>query len=459
MVNIAKPPSKEYQLRVIIYKTKEVPNFDTMSDCSDLFVRSWLEDPKDKSVFDSAKKMLKKVSTWLNPFKDKAKAARKLEKAKAEEPQESDTHWRCRNGKGSWNWRIKINISLPRAFPYLHLQLWDRDIFKWNDCIAETNLNCATNFIRAHRNEEVVNFFKKRPSKKERRMAKNPKKIDPKKIPKKSEQDIGKEEAKHSVNMVYGYLGLNDPADSDWLSMYKHDFENDKREYMGKILVAMEVLPMHVAQSRPAGFGRSEPNMNPFLPRPVGRFRFSWNPIYMLLECLGPKMCFRCACCLVCVGITLLMVFGGPFINLVLTTLSPYFGEAWFWLLVVLSCDFCSCCCAAMELHAKYMEHVKDMQEQAEDANEATKRLISSNLAEDEEEAARDSDESGKDSDMSGDDSDDSGAEMDKDHHEEQDRAPRTNDTIDSATKDGGIEMSKQKGKSEDKESLLGSMS
>ena len=58
---------------------------------------------------------------------------------------ETDTHWRAKKGKGSWNYRLKFPIELgPRTratkFPYLHIQMWDRDILKWNDCIAEVGI-------------------------------------------------------------------------------------------------------------------------------------------------------------------------------------------------------------------------------------------------------------------------------------------------------------------------------
>lgn len=72
-------------------------------------------------------------------------------------PQETDIHWRCRGGTGvrcpctasrpfvahpddvflplhapdspqSFNWRMKFPIKFPSPFPLLHLQLWDKDI-------------------------------------------------------------------------------------------------------------------------------------------------------------------------------------------------------------------------------------------------------------------------------------------------------------------------------------------
>lgn len=37
----------------------------------------------------------------------------------------------------------------------------------------------------------------------------------------------------------------------------------------GKVLISMEILPKADADNIPAGFGRSDPNMNPVLPKPV----------------------------------------------------------------------------------------------------------------------------------------------------------------------------------------------
>lgn len=47
-----------------------------------------------------------------------------------EAAQETDTHWRCKKGKGSFNWRMKFDVELPMKFPYLTVQMWDRDIVK-----------------------------------------------------------------------------------------------------------------------------------------------------------------------------------------------------------------------------------------------------------------------------------------------------------------------------------------
>lgn len=39
------------------------------------------------------------------------------------------------------------------------------------------------------------------------------------------------------------------------------------------MLITIEILPKTLADARPAGKGRSEPNTNPFLPPPTGRMK------------------------------------------------------------------------------------------------------------------------------------------------------------------------------------------
>ena len=94
------PPSQIFEVRVVIWKTKNVPNMDSFEGMSDLFVKCWPEGCK---------------------------------------PQETDTHWRCQKGKASFNWRLIFDVELGHntkamKFPYFHFQLWDRDLLKWNDC-------------------------------------------------------------------------------------------------------------------------------------------------------------------------------------------------------------------------------------------------------------------------------------------------------------------------------------
>jgi len=71
-LDIRPAPREDYELRVIIWGTKDVVYKDEATQCNDLYVRGILG------------------KTTL----------------------ESDTHWRCR-AKGSFNWRWKIPMKLP----------------------------------------------------------------------------------------------------------------------------------------------------------------------------------------------------------------------------------------------------------------------------------------------------------------------------------------------------------
>lgn len=95
----------QYELRVIVWKTRNVVAMDTVSNMNDLFVRCWME-------------------------------------GKEKQKQQTDCHYRCKGGKGSFNWRMKFPLSLPMKALYetLHLQIWDRDIFRYSDTAPPTFL-------------------------------------------------------------------------------------------------------------------------------------------------------------------------------------------------------------------------------------------------------------------------------------------------------------------------------
>ncbi len=112
--DVSLPPKQIFEVRVVIWKTKDVPPMDSLEGMSDLFVKCWPEGC---------------------------------------DPQETDTHWRCKKGKASFNWRMLFDVELghnTRAmkFPYFHLQLWDRDILKWNDCAVKVLLILVDIIVR-----------------------------------------------------------------------------------------------------------------------------------------------------------------------------------------------------------------------------------------------------------------------------------------------------------------------
>lgn len=59
-----------------------------------------------------------------------------------------------------------------------------------------------------------------------------------------------------------------------------------------------------------AGSGRSDPNQNPYLEPPTGRFEFSFNPFKLLSSLVGPKLEKKMICCCIisCIIILLLLV-------------------------------------------------------------------------------------------------------------------------------------------------------
>lgn len=127
LVNVAPPEDTVYEMRVIVWKCEDVPSFDFLTKQNDLYVRC-----------------------NFNGFSEKAW-------------KETDTHWRAKKGKASWNYRIKMpNIKLPlsKLKSRLTFQIWDRDVTKWNDLIAETVLDLSSHLRAAFlRNDERYEVF------------------------------------------------------------------------------------------------------------------------------------------------------------------------------------------------------------------------------------------------------------------------------------------------------------
>lgn len=59
---------------------------------------------------------------------------------------------------------MKFDVELgpttrTMKFPYLHLQLWDKDLLKWNDCIAEGMINLRRSIKKAFKYEDILKYF------------------------------------------------------------------------------------------------------------------------------------------------------------------------------------------------------------------------------------------------------------------------------------------------------------
>lgn len=119
------------------------------------------------------------------------------------------------------------------------------------------------------------------------------------------------DDAKELVQTIKAMTGLfdDDPPDSDWMHFTKHDHNTNAFKPMGSVCYSVQIWPKDKAVAMPVGAGRNEPNNNPYLPPPVGRLKWSWNPFVLGSELCGPKICSSIFCCLICIAFVLLMVF------------------------------------------------------------------------------------------------------------------------------------------------------
>ena len=134
---VALPPNMPAEVRLIIWKAREVPAMDTAEQMNDMYVKCWCE---------------------------------------GSEQQETDTHWRAKKGKASWNYRMKYSVELGHStklmkFPYLRIQTWDADVLKWNDIISEKTIDIGRWLQKCQKKQEIITCYKDPPTKKERKEA------------------------------------------------------------------------------------------------------------------------------------------------------------------------------------------------------------------------------------------------------------------------------------------------
>ena len=104
-IQINPEPTVPLELRVVVWKTKEIPNMD-VEGCSDIQCKAFLTSGGDEQL--------------------------------------TDTHWRCQNGAGSFNYRLKIPCDSKQKDLTLRVEAWDRDIIKSNDIIGGFELDLRT---------------------------------------------------------------------------------------------------------------------------------------------------------------------------------------------------------------------------------------------------------------------------------------------------------------------------
>ena len=97
------------------------------------------------------------------------------------------------------------------------------------------------------------------------------------------------------------------------LPLTYHDYDRGKVRKRGQIGISVEIVPGEEAEERPVGYGRTEPNTDPYLPPPSGRLQFSYNPLAICKELIGPDTVIKLICCCLCVLCLLVIAFGGMY--------------------------------------------------------------------------------------------------------------------------------------------------
>ena len=332
-VELSAPEPQEFEVRIICWKTKEVP-----FECGDYYAE--------------------------------------FELGASDRKRSTDIHWRCRSGRASWNWRIKMPITLPLASPEmgrLSVLLWDKDVVKWNDVVGQTQLDLYRWLLKAYRENRSVNVFKEindalrrkraeeaglanesdlessdgssgdesddedegdgeetkeeptddkseksEKSKKRKKKKKSEKSEASEPPPPQDKQEMADRDAQYFVEQLKTMAGIG-PLDetAQWLRLTYKDQKRHRVVARGSIAISVEILPKEDADNRPAGAGISEPNQNPTLPPRTGRMALSTNPFAVLQELFGPRcvMIFCCCFCL-CVFFVLWFYLGMYYVNI-----------------------------------------------------------------------------------------------------------------------------------------------
>ena len=144
------------------------------------------------------------------------------------------------------------------------------------------------------------------------------------KTPDEEREEVVDEKTQEIIDQFRELMGYEEkkPPNTIWQPMDIMNHKTQTRDPMGKLCIGMSIVPKTWTDSLPAGIGRTDPNMNPSLPPPTGRLKFSLNPFTMGSELCGPKLCAQITCCLTCVGFVSLMVFCSPVLNIVVMLLD-----------------------------------------------------------------------------------------------------------------------------------------
>ncbi|XP_024871101.1 otoferlin-like [Temnothorax curvispinosus] len=257
-VNITPPTSEEYEIRIIVWNTEDVPltesQFLTGEKCSDIYVKGWIQ---------------------------------------YEDYQKTDIHYNSLTGEGNFNWRFVFRVvyskgenvmivrrrmsvfaknEIEEKLPCkLRLQVWDNDHFSSDDFIGELTLDLSK-MPRGSANSKNCTL----------------KLLEPQ-LP--------------TINL------FKVSRTRAWWP-FARTIDAGRCIQAGKIELEMSVLKVVDADNQPAGRGRDPPQNLPSPRRPDTSFSWFHNPwrAFCFVVCRYYK--WRILCCFTCTLFVLLVACG-----------------------------------------------------------------------------------------------------------------------------------------------------
>lgn len=166
---------------------------------------------------------------------------------------ETDTHYRLQTGKASYNYRLNYKMQIPRKDYRFTIQAYDRDFFKSNEIIGSHIIDLRQIFEDADLTKRPIRMTK---SYYEKYM-------------------LSEEDKKDGRGFKF-----SEDGDSFWVPLIGKN-EAGVLEGHGEVRIRIDITTMEYANDNKVGSAREDPNIEPFLPPPVGRLTFSLNPCAM----------------------------------------------------------------------------------------------------------------------------------------------------------------------------------